>query len=110
MNFKEKLYVICDKVIKMLVDKRHDYGLSFDELWEKVGPITASVRLWDKVNRLIHLTSTKSEAKFESIEDTFLDIIGYCLLALNMMKKNDDSDVDDCYIATTESTATFHDV
>jgi hypothetical protein len=46
------------------------------------------VRLHDKVARLENLTSSGKSPNNESIEDTFLDIIGYCAIGIMWEQRN----------------------
>jgi hypothetical protein len=90
-TFKEEIDSILKEISNMLVKKRHDYGKSFDESWKLFGIQSAVIRLYDKFMRLINLTSVKERSTqytkpiYESIEDTFKDIIGYCILSLRML-------------------------
>lgn len=85
INFKPEIQNIVNEIVDLLVRKREDYGNSFDEIWSKFGILSVIVRLNDKIARLNNLTTTK-KVNFESVDDTFRDIIGYCLLALRQLK------------------------
>jgi len=48
--------------------------------------ISAVIRINDKTNRLKNLVQNNKKPMNETIEDTFKDIIGYCLLSLRILK------------------------
>jgi hypothetical protein len=64
---------------KLLVSKQHDYGhgniLHF-------GTVGVAVRICDKIARLMNLTRRGSNAKNEALTDTYMDILGYAVIAL----------------------------
>jgi hypothetical protein len=64
---------------KLLVGKQHDYGhgniLHF-------GTVGVAVRLCDKIARLLNLTKRGGEAKHEALTDTYMDILGYAVIAI----------------------------
>ena len=74
----------ADTVTEILISKQRDYG---PDNIARFGVKGLIVRVHDKVARLENLTSNNREASNESIEDTFLDIIGYS--AIGMMWMND---------------------
>lgn len=65
--------------------KRRDYGKQAIEANGLPGVV---VRLNDKVHRLINLLGTDSEPNNESIDDTYFDICGYCIIAIALQKGN----------------------
>ena len=69
-------------VADLLEQKNHDYGRSYDVLREEYGEVSFLIRLGDKVNRLKTLVKHPAKVKAEAVEDTILDIIGYCTLEL----------------------------
>jgi hypothetical protein len=68
-----------DAMHKLLVGKQHDYGhgniLHF-------GTVGVAVRLCDKIARLQNLLKRGGEAKHEALTDTYMDILGYAVIAL----------------------------
>lgn len=66
-------------MVSTLVRKQLDYGHGNIN---KFGTIGILVRLSDKVQRFKNLTSTKRKPQVESIQDTLLDIVGYCVIGL----------------------------
>ena len=74
--------VIARKAIDLLVQKHDDYG-STNISDAPGGALNGlSVRLHDKVARLNNLLSNHKKPKNETIEDTFIDILNYALIAL----------------------------
>jgi len=76
---------LIDYVEATLIKKRHDYGNSiFEPLvftsYDCTPDVAILVRLSDKVKRYENLTQEDDEPKYESLNDTLLDICGYCIL------------------------------
>ena len=74
--------IIARKAIDLLVQKHDDYGP--DNISDAPGGALngLSVRLHDKVARLNNLLSNHKKPKNETIQDTFIDILNYALIAL----------------------------
>jgi hypothetical protein len=64
--------------VKVLDDKQKDYGSGNIAAFGEYGVL---VRVWDKVSRLRNLLTNVSEPKNESIEDTWLDLCNYAIIA-----------------------------
>lgn len=84
-----------NSVITEMIDlhrrKNADYGNSFDKSLDEDGLLVAKIRIGDKVNRFLTLTSNETqEAKVsdESIQDTLIDLANYCLMTIVWMKNN----------------------
>lgn len=74
--------IIARKAIDLLIQKHNDYGPS-NISDAPGGPLNGlSVRLHDKVARLNNLLSNNKEPENESIQDTFIDILNYAIIAL----------------------------
>ena len=69
-----------ETVFQTLCSKQHDYG---HENINKFGLYGIIVRLSDKVERYANLKN--KHAKNESVFDTLLDIVGYCVVALMLI-------------------------
>ena len=69
-----------ETVFQTLCNKQHDYG---HENINKFGLYGIIVRLSDKVERYANLKN--KHAKNESVFDTLLDIVGYCVVALMLI-------------------------
>ena len=83
-HFKDITSGLCET----LESKNSDYGNSFDMLRNEYGMMSTLIRLGDKLNRLKTLTTTPAKVD-ESIEDTLLDLAGYCCLELNYRKERE---------------------
>lgn len=77
----EEIKALLDEMKELLKSKSEDYGTSFEEIWDMLGERSVLPRLFDKMLRLESLLGRK-EPKNEPIEDTFKDIIGYCILSI----------------------------
>ena len=83
--------IIARKAIELLVQKHDDYGPS-NISDAPGGPLNGlSVRLHDKVARLNNLLSNNKEPQNESVQDTFIDILNYALIALLVIENKWDS-------------------
>ena len=96
-KFEEFTKSLFSKMSNVLKDKNNDYtAMSTDAFanFEQardygVDPLTGlCVRMGDKIKRVQTFCKTKSLAvEDEHVEDAFEDIIGYCVIALGMIKK-----------------------
>ena len=79
MKFKE----ITDEMNALYERKNHDYGNSFSETYRKLGVISATTRMLDKMNRVVSLvTKDKQEVKDESLRDTLIDLANYAVMTI----------------------------
>ena len=63
--------------------KNHDYGNSFSETYRKLGVISATTRMLDKMNRIVSLvTKDKQEVNDESLRDTLIDLANYAVMTI----------------------------
>jgi len=73
----------CKELTKMFIKKHHDYGkgniLSIKELG-------IAFRNSEKTERLKHLLTNKTNPKNESIEETWIDIGVYAIIAIMFRK------------------------
>lgn len=78
---------ICHAMVRTYEMKNHDYGNSFEETVNNFGIVAAVVRMHDKMNRIISLT-TGNEQKVdnESVEDTLMDLATYSIMTLMALK------------------------
>jgi len=74
----------CDALKKLLLAKNSDYGSSFAKspvLCPKARPQSAIlVRMSDKINRIANLTTIDKTEVNETINETMVDLAGYCIL------------------------------
>ena len=79
MKFKK----ITDEMNALYERKNHDYGNSFSETYRKLGVISATTRMLDKMNRVVSLvTKDKHEVKDESLRDTLIDLANYAVMTI----------------------------
>ena len=79
MKFKE----ITDEMNALYERKNHDYGNSFSETYRKLGVISATTRMLDKMNRIVSLvTNDKQEVNDESLRDTLIDLANYAVMTI----------------------------
>lgn len=73
---------VMDRVESTFLRKHEDYGPD-NIARSPFGPMTGiMVRLHDKMARATHLTKDRTNPNYESLQDTFLDMMGYCLAAI----------------------------
>lgn len=88
---KNDIEKITYEVTEMLIKKNEDYGgASFD-----LGLNGNMVHICDKANRYKSLIEKKNRGEtpnFESIEDTLKDIIGYAIIGLLILKKEEEDE------------------
>lgn len=85
MNSKQTILKdLLEQVNNTLINKDKDYGSSFSDTRKEFGRVAIMIRLTDKYNRLKQLIKNPDERKVkdETIEDTLMDLVGYCLLEL----------------------------
>lgn len=68
--------------LRTLASKQHDYGHGNILRFGVRGIV---VRLSDKSERLLNLWKRGHKSMIEPIEDTYLDILGYCVIALMLI-------------------------
>ncbi|ADQ61251.1 nucleotide modification associated domain-containing protein [Lactobacillus delbrueckii subsp. lactis] len=80
-----------DKLADTLAKKNAAYGDAFGKSIEKYGYIAALVRMSDKWNRLntLMLDSNGIDNLGESVQDTLLDLAGYCVLTMAELDNED---------------------
>ena len=80
---------ITDEMLKIFIQKNHDYGNAFEESMNEEGLTSARVRLGDKWRRFKQLSKgEKALVEDESIKDTLLDMANYAILTLMWLNKN----------------------
>lgn len=87
---EQKINDTCSELAILLKEKNHKYGDSFAKTVDEYGKAVLLLRIQDKLNRLKQLLILKEPCndKEESIEDTFLDIAGYAVIARIYMQDN----------------------
>ena len=78
---------ILNKLFELMKLKNSDYGNSFMNSLERFNLIAAIVRISDKIDRLVSLNSKAvEEVNFESLKDTYEDLLNYCLMTVVYIK------------------------
>lgn len=75
--FRQASEELYDEAWYVLLSKQRDYGpdnIRMSPFGEYQGLLT---RIFDKVQRAVHLVSTNSDGENESLRDTFLDLMNY---------------------------------
>ena len=92
----KEFQVIQSEMFELFLNKQADYGPTNVGMGAEVvdtdskvkrALIGLSVRLNDKVQRLLHLTLNNKEPKNESIDDTLIDIANYAVMSLVVQRK-----------------------
>jgi hypothetical protein len=82
--FRKVIQEVGDGLVTLLLAKNLDYGNNIAKppvLVPKIDPQTAAlVRMSDKVARLEQLTARGPSVASETLDDTLLDLAGYCIL------------------------------
>ena len=74
---------ITEEMNALYAKKNHDYGDSFHDTFKKLGIVSSVTRLYDKMNRLVSLTSKHEQlVNDESIRDTLIDIANYSVMSI----------------------------
>lgn len=88
-NFNKESLNIVKELQNVFAAKNHDYGNSFEEVFDEIGEISAATRIYDKCKRLVALSTNGQPEVNESIEDTLKDMINYALMTLIKLKDDD---------------------
>jgi hypothetical protein len=86
LQFEEDAQKIYDELLAILVKKQMDYGPY--NIWHAPGGPTNGlmVRMSDKLERLKNLVYKSLEPNNESLEDSFVDIANYAIIALMVQR------------------------
>ncbi len=86
LEFEEDAQKIYDELLAILVKKQLDYG-PFN-IWHAPGGATNGlmVRMSDKLERLKNLIYKNREPNNESLEDSFVDMANYAIIALMVQR------------------------
>ena len=88
MNIKQKsdkFRTIVNEMADLYEKKNSNYGDSFGQLFEELGPTAGLVPLWNKLHRATSLVKGDKN-NFESLEDTFKDLACYAIMNLIEME------------------------
>jgi len=84
MNFKFVVEELAAEITSMLEAKNKDYG---DENLTRHGQLGIIVRCDDKLSRLKNLNTSNENAVGESSEREWLDIAGYAIQAVRLIRE-----------------------
>ena len=96
MNIKQKsnkFRSIVNEMADLYEKKNSNYGDSFGQLFEELGPTAGLVPLWNKLHRATSLIKGNKN-NFESLEDTFKDLACYAIMNLIEMEAQKNKKVD----------------
>lgn len=95
MNIKQKsnrFRSIVNEMADLYEKKNSNYGDSFGQLFEELGPTAGLVPLWNKLHRATSLIKGNKN-NFESLEDTFKDLACYAIMNLIEMEAQRKTDI-----------------
>ena len=86
LEFEEDAQKIYDELLAILVKKQIDYGPL--NVWNAPGGATNGlmVRMSDKIERLKNLIYKNIKPNNESLEDSFVDLANYAVIALMVQR------------------------
>ena len=83
-----KFKYVTEEMNALYERKNHDYGNSFSETFRKLGIISATTRMLDKMNRIVSLvTKDQQKVNDESLRDTLIDIANYAVMTIMEIDK-----------------------
>lgn len=94
MTNQEKVQLfrtIVNEMADLYAKKNENYGNSFGQLFETLGPISGLVPLHNKLDRATNLVRG-GKNDFESLEDTFKDLACYAIMNLIEMRNKKDQE------------------
>jgi hypothetical protein len=74
---------VCDEMLKTFIKKNKDYGKG--NILD-TGELGVAFRINDKLNRIKNLLMTKQQPKNETVEDSWLDIAVYAVIAVMYLR------------------------
>lgn len=77
-----------NRMTDIFIAKNHDYGDSFSESVQELGPVAGFSVIMHKFNRLKNIIKgTHPLVEGESMEDTLLDMANYCIMLKMELEK-----------------------
>lgn len=77
------VYVDPNAALALMLKKRADYGIQNILVFGELGVL---VRSWDKLSRLKNLMGRQGQVPDESIQDTWVDLFNYALIAIMLIE------------------------
>lgn len=82
-NFRSACVEIASELVDVLISKQHDYGKGNIADFGELGVL---VRANDKIERLKNLVKTGNTPSNESVDDSWLDLANYAIIALMLRR------------------------
>ena len=91
----EMFECITNQMTKTFACKRHDYGKTTEETFNRFGPVSMLTRMYDKLGRLENLLVNNIEPYVygEKVEDTLLDLANYAIITIMELRKREEEKV-----------------
>lgn len=86
---------IIEKQVELFSMKNKRYGNSFSECYALDGLPYALGHLQEKINRICSLLMLNEKAEDEPIVDSYKDLLGYCVMTLCEITKEETDEVQD---------------
>jgi hypothetical protein len=85
-TFEEDVNDIAFELVQLLLQKHKDYGPKNINQSPYGATQGLVVRMWDKIARIVNLTSNKRHAENEPLEDSFKDLANYAIIGLMVQR------------------------
>jgi len=84
--FDENVFNIVDELAGLLIQKQADYG-PYNIASAPGGAMNGLlVRMHDKLARIVNLTKYNKTPQNEPLQDSFMDLANYCIIAIMVMR------------------------
>lgn len=83
VTFDDAVEMVAREIAGLVIKKQHDYGHDNINAFGETGVI---VRISDKVARLRNIFKTGKTPANEAIDDTYMDLAGYAIIALMLRR------------------------
>lgn len=84
--FEEDVNDIAFELVQLLLQKHKDYGPKNINQSPYGATQGLVVRMWDKIARIVNLTTNKRHAENEPLEDSFKDLANYAIIGLMVQR------------------------
>ena len=88
----QKHFEICNRLNDLYISKNKEYGDSFGKAYKEIGIMSGVSDIYHKVQRLVNITKNKEELKYESLEDTIIDLANYAVMLLTELEIDRESE------------------
>lgn len=85
-TFEEDVNDIAFELVQLLLQKHKDYGPKNINQSPYGATQGLVVRMWDKIARIVNLTTKKRHAENEPLEDSFKDLANYAIIGLMVQR------------------------